>query len=109
MTHERRRFLGDEARGKRGADSLLNIRTISGFALLYPTCHLQKDSRARGYRRYEVAGQGIGLRRDGMWWVMTVDDDYDVVDFVKAYQEFWKNEGSIYIEVLRSSAGKHVK
>ena len=44
-----------------------------------------------------------------MWWVMTVDDDYEVVNFVKAYQEFWKNEGSIYVEVLRTSAGKHVK
>lgn len=71
--------------------------------------HLQKDSRVRGYRRYEVSGQGIGLRRNGMWWVMTVDDDYEVVNFVKAYQEFWKNEGSIYVEVLRTSAGKHVK
>lgn len=71
--------------------------------------HLLQDRRVRGYRRYEVTGQGIAMRRDGAWWVMTVDDDYAVVDLVKAYQEFWKNETSIYIEVLRSGTSKYVK
>ncbi len=71
--------------------------------------YLLKDSRVRGYRRYDVIGQGIGNRRKGMWWVLTVDNDYEVVDFVKAYQEFWKSTGSIYVEVLRSSVDRHIQ
>lgn len=71
--------------------------------------HLLKDHRVRGYRRYETIGQGLGSRRYGTWWVMTVDDAYSLTDFVKAYQNFWNNEEGIYVEVLRSGAGKHLK
>lgn len=70
---------------------------------------LLKDNRVRGYRHYEVTGQGIGFRRNGAWWVVTVDDGYSVSDFVKVYQDFWKNEGAIYVEILRGGEGKHVK
>jgi hypothetical protein len=67
-----------------------------------------EDQRVQGYRRYEVTGQGRGLRREGVWWVLTVEDSYEVTDLMEVYQKFWKNEGSIYIEVLRSGAGKHL-
>lgn len=70
---------------------------------------LLKDRRVHGYRRYEVIGQGIGERRYGDWWVMSVNNDYSITDFVKTYQDFWKNEGGIYVEVLHSGGGKHLK
>lgn len=72
---------------------------------------LLSDRRVIGYRRYEVVGQGLGFRRNGSWWTMTVDDDYSVADLVEVYHDFWKTggEGSIYVEILRSGEGKHIK
>lgn len=70
---------------------------------------LLTDRRVRGYRRYEVTGQGIGHRRQGYWWVLTVDDDYTPAVFAKVYEDFWKNKGAIYIEILHSgSRGKYI-
>ena len=63
------------------------------------------DRRVRGYRRYEVIGHGISQRRPGMWWVVTVSDDYDPTDLVRVYQGFWKFDKSIYMEILRSGSG----
>jgi len=70
---------------------------------------LLKDRRVRGYRRYEVTGEGISPRRQGYWWIMAADNDYSPGDFVKAYHEFWKNDTSVYVEVLRSGNSDYHK
>jgi len=77
---------------------------LNGFAN-----DLLKDRRVRGYRRYEVTGEGLSPRRQGYWWVMTADNDYSLSDFVKGYHAFWKNDTAVYVEVLRSGTSEYRK
>ena len=70
---------------------------------------LLKDRRVRGYRRYEVTGQGIASRKQGMWWVMSVSSDYTLEEFATAYHDHWQNDTPGYVEVFKGSPGRYVK
>jgi hypothetical protein len=68
----------------------------------------EAKGKVTGYRRYDVIGKGLGGRTAGMWWVITVTNDYQVTDLVKLYHQFWHTDASVYVEVLHGgAAGKH--
>jgi hypothetical protein len=50
----------------------------------------------RGWRRYEFEGQGR-YRDRGWWWVITVDNDFDLKRFVDSYLKFWGTT-EMYVE-----------
>ena len=55
--------------------------------------------KVTGYRRYEVTGKGRGVVKQGWWWVLTVDKDYTVEEFVATYRDFWGAKDIIYVEL----------
>jgi hypothetical protein len=57
---------------------------------------LIKDGFTQGWRRYPYEGQGH-YRDVGWWWIITVDEDFDVDRFVKFYLNFW-NTQEMYLE-----------
>lgn len=69
----------------------------------------EANGSVRGYRRYEVIGAGLSHRKAGVWWVVTVTNNYQVTDLVRSYHRFWNNPEAVYVEVLRSgTAAKYV-
>ncbi len=50
----------------------------------------------KGWRRYPYAGQGR-YRDVGWWWVVTVDDSFNVDRFVDYYRQFW-GTNEMYVE-----------
>lgn len=69
---------------------------------------LRADPQITGFRRYEVNGTGITGLKPGTWWVITVRRDYELRDFMKTYRSFWKNDKSIYVEILQEG-GRYEK
>ena len=67
---------------------------------------LRSDQRISGFRRYEVYGTGLRGLKAGFWWVVTAKQDYKLAEFKETYRTFWKNEKSIYIEVIREGGGQ---
>jgi hypothetical protein len=59
-----------------------------------------RNSFTRGWRRYPYSGQGQ-FRDAGWWWVITVDDSFDLDRFVKFYTEFWGAK-EVYVEELNA-------
>jgi hypothetical protein len=60
----------------------------------------------RGYRRYDVIGEGRGSRKVGAWWVSSNSADFKLDDFLKFYQEFWQpGEDAVYMEVQTIASG----
>jgi hypothetical protein len=59
-----------------------------------------RNSFTRGWRRYPFSGQGQ-YRDAGWWWVITVDDSFDLDRFVKFYTEFWGAK-EVYVEELNA-------
>jgi hypothetical protein len=60
---------------------------------------LTSNSKVNGYRRHEVYGKGRSDAKSGYWWVLTVNKDYDVSEFVTEYQKYWKTKDAVYVEV----------
>jgi hypothetical protein len=62
---------------------------------------LMKEHIVKGYRRYDVVGQGSrGPRQAGAWWISSNDSSFDMKAFLLAYYEFWKpGEDNVYMEV----------
>ncbi len=50
----------------------------------------------KGWRRYPYAGQGR-YRDVGWWWVVTVDDSFNIDRFVDYYRQFW-GTNEMYVE-----------
>lgn len=65
----------------------------------------QFDPHLNGYRRWKVSGRGRTALKDGFWWVMNVDDRFDIPTFVRFYSQYWKNEKPVYIEEIRGKQG----
>ena len=59
-----------------------------------------RNSFTRGWRRYPFSGQGQ-FRDTGWWWVITVDDSFDLDRFVKFYTDFWGAK-EVYVEELNA-------
>jgi hypothetical protein len=62
---------------------------------------LRDDKLIYGFRRYEVTGTGLRGLKSGYWWVVSADQRYQLSTFMGTYRSFWKNDKSIYMEVLR--------
>ena len=59
---------------------------------------LVKIGFTKGWRRYKYEGQGK-TRDTGWWWTLTVDDSFNVSQFVKFYRDYW-HLPDIYLEKL---------
>lgn len=57
-----------------------------------------------GYRYYNYHGEGSTQEDIGLWWVITIDTDKTLEDFVKFYLEFWSPPRGLYIEELKTTA-----
>jgi hypothetical protein len=53
-----------------------------------------------GYRRVEEWGQGRTTFKPGWWWTMNVGTNFTVVDFAKAYRQFWNSPQALFVEVI---------
>jgi hypothetical protein len=62
-------------------------------------------SRLNGYRRWKVAGHGRTTEKDGTWWVLNVDKNFVIPEFVRFYSDYWKNEKAVYIEEISGRQG----
>jgi hypothetical protein len=62
---------------------------------------LMKGHILKGYRHYDVVGQGSrGPKQAGAWWISSNDSEFDMKAFLLAYYEFWKpGEDNVYMEV----------
>src|ERR1700686_4948586 len=61
---------------------------------------LVKAQLIAGYRRYEIVGAGRGTRRPGAWWVSTNEAGFNLADFLRVYQDFWKpGDDKVYMEI----------
>jgi len=54
----------------------------------------------KGWRRYPVEGQGRN-RDSGWWWVITVDENIDIKEFIHFYVDYWGAK-EIFIEEFRN-------
>lgn len=87
-----------ESPGAKDWEKIDNEQRLELFAEKLMKAHILK-----GYRRYDVVGQGSrGPRQAGAWWVSSNDSDFDMKAFLIAYYEFWKpGEDSVYLEITR--------
>jgi hypothetical protein len=53
-----------------------------------------------GYRRVEVWGQGRSAFKPGWWWTLNVFTNYTVSDLAHTYQNHWKMNQPVFIEVI---------
>jgi hypothetical protein len=49
----------------------------------------KKDRGVVGWRRYLTYGSGSSARKDGWWWTMTVNDKFDIAQFVGLYADIY--------------------
>jgi hypothetical protein len=59
-----------------------------------------------GYRRVEVWGQGRTDFKPGWWWTVNVSTDFSPGDLRRAYQDFWKSDQIVFVEVMDSRGRK---
>jgi hypothetical protein len=65
---------------------------------------IRSTSMMKGYRRYQTAGEGRTLFKEGWWWVVTMDGRYKPDEFRKLYTEFFGMKREVYLEVFISSS-----
>ena len=58
----------------------------------------QLSAYSSAWRHYEVYGTGKTGPKYGYWWVVTVNEDFDMKKFVLFYSDFWGSKGTLYIE-----------
>jgi hypothetical protein len=51
-----------------------------------------------GWRRVEVFGVGRSQPKPGLWWIVTVDESFDMPIFIRDYATFWNTKQTIYVE-----------
>jgi len=56
----------------------------------------------KGWRRYPYAGQGR-YRDVGWWWVVTVDDSFNIEHFVDYFRRFW-GTNEMYVEEFEAKS-----
>jgi hypothetical protein len=56
----------------------------------------------KGWRRYPYAGQGR-YRDVGWWWVVTVEDSFNIEHFVDYYRRFW-GTNEMYVEEFEAKS-----
>lgn len=65
---------------------------------------IKKRGISTGYRYYNYHGEGSTQEDEGLWWVITIDTDKTLNDFVTFYLEFWSSPKGLYIEELKTTA-----
>ena len=68
----------------------------------------QLGAFSSGWRRNEVYGTGKTGPKLGYWWVVTINERFEMKEFVLFYSSFWGSNSTLYIEtpVLQSKYQK---
>ena len=77
----------------------VDINRIEKFA-----SEIKSRGISTGYRYHNYHGEGSTQEDVGLWWVITIDTDKTIDDFVLFYLEFWSPPKGLYIEELKTSA-----
>lgn len=80
---------------KYGWEQSVDSSKIEGFAR-----KLIIDGISTGYRRFNYEGEGSSQKDIGLWWVVTVDRQNKLEDFIKFYMDYWKPSAGVYIEEI---------
>jgi hypothetical protein len=82
-------------------ETIASDKTLDVFA-----DRLMNGKIIEGYRRYEITGAGIGSRKVGTWWVSTNGASFQLKNFLREYEEFWKpGDDATYMEILPLRSG----
>ena len=70
---------------------------------------LRTNANVLGYRRVEAWGQGRSKFKPGWWWTLNVLTNYTAGDLAKDYQNFWKSQQGLFVELIdnRGTSGEH--